>query len=56
MDSPATEVVERWREVDFLRTLVPFGTPAYLRDLFFSNLRVILGLIIAENATLQTAA
>jgi hypothetical protein len=56
MDSPQAEVVERWREVEFLRTLVPFGTPAYLRDLFFSNLRVILGLIGAANATLQTAA
>jgi hypothetical protein len=56
MDSPAAEAVERWREVEFFRTLVPSGTPAYLRDLFFSNLRVILGLIVAEKATLQTAA
>lgn len=56
MDSSPAEVVERWREVDSFRTLVPLGTPAYLRDLFFSNLRIILGLIAAENATLQTAA
>jgi hypothetical protein len=55
-DAPPAEVVARWLEVEFFRTLLPFGTPAYLRDLFLSNLRVILGLIIAENATLQTAA
>jgi hypothetical protein len=34
---------------------VPFGTPPYLRDLFCSNLRAILGLIVSE-VLVHTAA
>lgn len=55
-DAPPEEIVGRWLEIDYFRTLVPFDTPSYLRDLFFSNLRMILGLIVAGSATLQTAA
>lgn len=53
---PADKVAARWLEGEAFRSLVPFSAPPYLRDLFFSNLRVILGLIVAENATLQTVA
>jgi hypothetical protein len=56
MVAPPEEVVGRWLEIDYFRAFLPFGTPPYLRDLFFSNLRVILGLIVARSATLQTAA
>jgi hypothetical protein len=56
MDAPPEEVIPRWLEIDFFRTFVPFGTPSYLRDLFFSNLRVIMGLIVAGSSMLQTAA
>jgi hypothetical protein len=56
MVAPPEEVAGRWLEIDYFRTFVPFGTPPYLRDLFFSNLRVILGLFVAGSATLQTAA
>jgi len=55
-DAPPEEIVGRWLEIDYFRALVPFGTPSYLRDLFFSNLRMVLGLIVARSATLQTAA
>jgi hypothetical protein len=55
-DAPPEEIIGRWFEIDYFRTFVPFGTPSYLRDLFFSNLRVVLGLIVAGSSTLQTAA
>lgn len=56
MDAAPDEIIGRWLEIEFFRTFVPFGTPTYLRDLFLSNLRVILGLIAAGSSTLQTAA
>ncbi|MGH9683427.1 MAG: hypothetical protein ACRD4S_07435 [Candidatus Acidiferrales bacterium] len=56
MDSPASEIAGRWLEVEVFRMWAPLGTPSYLRDLFFSNLRVLLGLVCAEQSKLQTAA
>jgi len=56
IDSPAFEIASRWLELEHYRTLVPLGTPAYLRDLFFSNTRVILNLIVSERALASTAA
>ena len=40
---PPAEIARRWLEVELFRLFVPFGTPPYLRDLFCSNLRAILG-------------
>jgi hypothetical protein len=56
MDAPPAEVAQRWLEVDLFRLFVPFGTPPYLRDLFCSNLRVILGLLVSEESVVHTAA
>jgi hypothetical protein len=56
IDAPAFEIASRWLELEHYRTLVPLGTPAYLRDLFFSNTRVILNLIVSEHALVSTAA
>jgi len=56
IDSLAFEIASRWLELEHYRTLVPLGTPAYLRDLFFSNTRVILNLIVSERALVSTAA
>lgn len=56
MDSPASEVAGRWLDVEVFRMWVPLGTPGYLRDLFLSNLRMLLGLILQEQSKLQTAA
>jgi hypothetical protein len=56
LDSSAGEASGRWLESEFFRLLVPFGTPPYLRDLFLSNMRVILGLILVESASIATAA
>jgi hypothetical protein len=56
IDSPAFDIASRWLELEQYRTLVPLGTPAYLRDLFFSNTRIILNLIVSERALVSTAA
>jgi hypothetical protein len=56
IDSPAFEIASRWLELEHYRALVPLGTPVYLRDLFFSNTRVILNLIASERALVSTAA
>jgi hypothetical protein len=56
LSAPPGEAANRWLEVEFFRLLVPFGTPPYLRDLFYSNLRVILGLIAAEHSALKSVA
>jgi hypothetical protein len=56
IDSSPDEIAARWLELEFPRTFVPFGTPPYLRDLFLSNLGVILKLIVAEHGSHQSAA
>lgn len=49
-DTPP-EIAARWREAEYFSLLVPLGAPAYLSELFASNLRVILTLIAAEKAS-----
>ena len=49
-------IVTRWQELEFYRMLVPLGVPAYLRTLFYSNLRGLLDLLAEERATCRTAA
>ena len=56
IDAPAFEIASRWLELEHYRTFVPLGTPAYLRDLFFCNTRVILNLIVSEHAVISAAA
>jgi hypothetical protein len=56
MDAPAENVAARWLEGEFYRLLVPLGAPSYLRDLFCSNLRILLGLTVAEAASSPRAA
>lgn len=56
LSAPPWEVANRWLEVEFFRLLVPSGTPPYLRDLFYSNLRVILGLIAADHSAFKSVA
>jgi hypothetical protein len=56
IDASSDDIAARWLELEFARTFVPFGTPVYLRDLFLSNISVILNLILAEHASRTTAA
>jgi hypothetical protein len=55
-DSPPGEIAGRWLELEYFRSFVPFGTPAYLRDLFGSNMRMLLGLLVTENSGILSAA
>ena len=56
LEGPLEEIAARWLEIEFYRLLVPSGVPVYLRDLFCSNLRVLLGLVVEERANLESAA
>lgn len=56
IEAPAGEIAARWLELEYFRLFVPLGAPPYLRRLFFSNMRVILGLIVAEHASVSAAA
>lgn len=53
IESPPAEIATRWLEAEFFRILVPQESPAYLRDLLFSNLRVILALVASEKPLAQ---
>jgi len=55
-DGSAGEIAARWQEHEFYRFLIPSGVPSYLRELFCSNMSVLLRLITKENATRQSAA
>jgi len=56
IDASPEDIAARWLEIEFPRTLVPFGAPSYLRDLFLSNTTLILSLIAAEHVSQTTAA
>lgn len=56
MAAPGFEIASRWLELEYFRMWVPIGTPAYLRELFYSNIRVVLSSIVAQRAMVSTAA
>lgn len=56
IDAPASEIAGRWLELEYFGLLVPLGTPPYLRDLFISNFRVILNLLVSEQVMVSSAA
>jgi hypothetical protein len=50
-DGPLMEVASHWKEHQFYRFLIPSGSPAYLRDLFCSNINALLSLIVEQGIT-----
>lgn len=56
IDGSPAEIAARWLQLDYYRTFVPFGTPSYLRDLFHSNMRMMLQLIVLDRAEVASAA
>ncbi len=50
------EIAARWLELESYRLLVPLGAPVYLRDLFYSNLRTLLNLLVEDRTSLIPAA
>jgi hypothetical protein len=55
IDGSADEIAARWLEIEFFRMFVPLGVPSYLRNLFLSNMTVVLKLIAARRASQETA-
>ena len=56
MEGNFGEIAARWLELEFYRLLVPLDVPVYLRDLFSSNQRTLLGLIVEDCSSLEPAA
>ena len=56
MEGFLRETAKNWLELEFYRVLVPLNTPAYLRDLFCSNLRMLLIVAVGDSARLEPAA
>ncbi|MGH9709904.1 MAG: hypothetical protein ACRD37_05120 [Candidatus Acidiferrales bacterium] len=49
LGGPTSDIAVRWQEHEFYRLLIPSGVPSYLRELFCSNLNVLLR-VIAEDS------
>lgn len=49
------ETVARWAEAEVYRVLVPERAPEYLRDLFLSNLRLLLEVLRTQTTTDRSA-
>jgi len=56
MNAPIDEIAARWLELEHFRSFLPLGTPPYLRNLFISNTRAILGLLVGERTTAAATA
>ncbi len=50
------EAAQRWQILQAYRTLLPTDVPAYLRDLFCSNLRVLLEMIVSGEVMVPSGA
>jgi hypothetical protein len=55
MGSPAEEIAARWLELEFFRSFVPLGTPFCLREMFLTNVREMLGRLVAERMSVESS-
>ena len=51
----ASEIAQRWLDLELFRSFLPAGAPPYLRDLFLSNIRGLLTLVVEEREQISTA-
>jgi len=51
LDGEFLEIVRRWQDLEPFRVLVPLDVPGYLRELFYSNLRVLLAALAVAPAS-----
>jgi hypothetical protein len=56
MEGPTNETAARWLELESYRLLIPLGISDYLRDLFCSNMRALLGLLAAQRVNPEPGA
>lgn len=56
MPGPVASTIGHWRKLESYRLLPPEDAPDYLRELFFSNLRVLLEILESPSSTTGSAA
>ena len=56
MEGGTSGVVSHWRRIEAYRVLVPEAAPAYLKELFCSNLRALLEILDKERAPAHSDA
>jgi hypothetical protein len=54
MDGTTAETISHWKQLESYRILLPENAPDYLRELFFSNMRVLLEILKAQNSTVRS--
>lgn len=50
---PASEIARRWLELELFHSFPPAGVPAYLRNLFVSNIRALLAVVADEHTSVS---
>jgi hypothetical protein len=48
------EAIDHWRRLESFRVLLPEGAPAYLKELFCSNMRALLEILQQERSTARS--
>src|ERR1700750_737685 len=56
MPGSLAATVAHWRQLEAYRMFPPEDAPDYLRELFFSNLRVLLEILEAQHSTSRSGA
>jgi hypothetical protein len=56
MEGGLTDAVSHWRRIESYRFLVPEAVPDYLKDLFCSNLRALLEILVEESSPAHSDA
>jgi hypothetical protein len=56
MEGGLSVAVSHWRRMEAYRVLVPEAAPEYLKDLFCSNLRVLLEILDEERSPARSSA
>ena len=56
MPGPLAATIAHWRQLESYRILPPEDSPDYLRELFFSNLRVLLEILDSRRSTTRAIA
>jgi hypothetical protein len=54
MPGSLAATVAHWRQLEAYRILPPEDAPDYLRELFFSNLRVLLEILESQHSTIRS--
>src|SRR5579859_3571454 len=55
-EADAEGLIENWKESEAYRTLMPFGLPDYLRNLFCSNIETLLAVFENDRVTTQSVS